>query len=329
MRLIVTGVAGFVGSNLAAALLKNGHSIVGIDNLSYGDTSNIRSFISNPNFQFIEHNVCDPFLFEKVKGDVLIHLASQKIPRYTNAFRTLNENSMMLKNVIDKCNKDKIKLVFASTSDVYGKNPNLPYAETSDLVMGPTTVKRWAYALSKIYAEQLIIANSAEFGLEFTIMRFFGSYGPNQNTSWWGGPQAVFIQNIMENKPMEIHGNGQQTRTFTYIEDTVQGIIKCIFETNAKNEIFNIAAEPDEEISILELANKIWQLMKPGNPKPDIKYIPYETFGQYEDVKKRIPSIKKIKEQLDYNPRFSLTEGLAYTIQWQKNKHESLQTNLI
>jgi len=257
-------------------------------------------------------------LLKDVKSEVIIHLASQKIPRYTSSLRTLEENYLMLRNVIHKCLQDKSKIVFASTSDVYGKNPTIPFNEESDLVLGPTTIKRWAYASSKLIGEQLIMANSDEFNLEYTIMRFFGSYGPNQNTTWWGGPQSVFIQNILEGKSIEIHGDGCQTRTFTFIDDTVQGIIKCIFESKSKNNIFNIASEPKEEITIKDLGYKIWSMMKGGNSIPDIKFIPYSSFGKYEDVLRRVPDINKIKRELGYQPVYSLDEGLRITINWQK-----------
>jgi len=227
---------------------------------------------------------------------------------------------MMLRNVIKKCVADKVKVVYASTSDIYGKNPDVPYNENSDILLGQTTVKRWAYAISKIYAEQYIIANHADFELEYTIMRLFGSYGPNHNLTWWGGPQSVFIASGLEQKPMEIHGDGLQTRTFTYIEDTIQGIVKCMFEANSKNEIFNIANNPDDEISILELGKLIWKLVNNNDSEPMIDLIPYETFGNYEDVRRRVPDITKIKELLNYDPKFSLIEGMEKTIEWQKNQ---------
>jgi UDP-glucose 4-epimerase len=198
----------------------------------------------------------------------------------------------------------------------------VPYNEESDLVLGPTSVKRWAYASSKLVGEQLIIANHDEFDLEYTIMRFFGSYGPNQNLTWWGGPQAVFIQNILEGKPIEIHGDGKQTRTFTYIEDLVQGIIKCMYEKKSKNNIFNIASNPDEEISIMDLGCKIWNLMKVTEPNQYVSYVPYCNFGKYEDVLRRVPDITKIKTELGYNPIFNLEIGLRKTIEWQKNLFE-------
>ena len=144
------------------------------------------------------------------------------------------------------------------------------------------------------------------------------TYGPNQNLTWWGGPQSIFIQNILEDKPIEIHGDGLQTRTFTYIDDLVQGIVKCIYEENAKNDIFNIASEPEDEISIIDLGYKIWYLMNDPQSNPDIRYIPYSNFGKYEDVLRRVPDITKIKTKLGYKPVYKLDQGLKITIEWQK-----------
>lgn len=322
MNILITGVAGFVGSNLAKKIIEGGDKVIGIDNLSYGFMRNIECVIKHPNFTFIMGDVANPCLLLNVNADVIVHLASQKIPRYTSSFRTLEENFLILRNVIQKCVHDKTKLVFSSTSDVYGKNINIPYNEESDLVLGPPSVKRWAYAASKLVGEQLIIANHDEYDLEYTIMRFFGSYGPNQNTTWWGGPQSVFIQNILEGKAIEIHGDGSQTRTFTYIDDTVQGIMKCIFEKKSKNNLFNIASNPDEEISIRDLGLKICRLMKENESNMNFRYIPYSNFGKYEDVLRRVPDITKIKAELGYNPTYSLEEGLKNTIEWQKNLFE-------
>ncbi|MCO6494651.1 MAG: GDP-mannose 4,6-dehydratase [Bacteroidetes bacterium] len=317
MKIAITGVAGFVGSNLAKKLLSEGHQVYGIDNFSFGNKGNIAPFINNKNFSFYERDARLYDSFKDIKADVWVHLASQKIPRYSSSFYTLNDNNQMTDNLIKKCLEDKSKLVFASTSDVYGKNTELPFNEESNLVMGPTNVKRWAYSVSKMFSEHKIIANHDELGLDYTIMRFFGSYGPNQNTTWWGGPQAVFIQNILEGKTIEIHGNGLQTRTFTFIEDTVQGIEKCIFHPDSLNDVFNIANEPNEEITIKELGLLIWELMKGNRNNPDMKLIPYETFGKYEDVMRRVPDITKIKTKLGFEPKWKMADGLRKTIEWQ------------
>ena len=195
----------------------------------------------------------------------------------------------------------------------------MPFTEESDLVLGPTKVKRWAYALSKAYGEHSIIANNEQFGLNYTITRFFGSYGKNHNLTWWGGPQSGFITKAFNNQEIEIHGNGLQTRTFTYIKDTVEALSHCVLDEKALNEIFNIGSFADEEISIVDLAKLIWSLVNGKNSAPKLKFIPYSSFGKYEDVMRRVPSIKKIQEYFDFKPKYRLSEGLKETIMWQKN----------
>lgn len=317
MKVIITGAAGFIGSNLARHLLDSGHKVSGIDNFSYGFERNVAALRSNKNFYFVHGDVRDKSVLDKIRGDAIVHLASQKIPRYSNALNTLDDNTTMIKNVVAKCAQDKIKIIYASTSDVYGKNPNVPYSEESDLTVGKSEVKRWAYAISKIYGEHYIIANHDEYGLNYTIARFFGSYGYNQNLTWWGGPQSVFINQALTDLPIEIHGDGKQTRTFTFIKDTVEGLSRCIFHPNASNQVFNIAAEPNEEISILELGKLIWQLVRGDKSEPKINFIPYSSFGNYEDVMRRVPDITKIKSMLGYKPVYGLKEGLRETIKWQ------------
>jgi len=318
MKILITGVAGFIGSNLAIKLVNDGHKVIGIDNLSFGFLRNIEILKGNSNFEFILGDIANPLILKDVKADVIVHLASQKIPRYTNALRTLDENYLMLRNIVQKCIYDKSKIVFASTSDVYGKNPDVPFREESSFVIGSPTVKRWAYATSKIYGEQYIIANHDEYGIDYTITRFFGSYGPHQNLTWWGGPQSVFITKAFKKEPIEIHGDGSQTRTFTYIDDTVEALSLCIVEEKAKNEIFNTGSSPEEEISINDLGILIWHLINGEDEKPLIKYIPYDNFGKYEDVMRRVPDISKLKKFFNFTPKYNLKEGLKKTIDWQK-----------
>jgi UDP-glucose 4-epimerase len=318
MKILITGVAGFIGSNLAAKLLEKGHTVIGIDNLNYGFLRNVEAIKESDNFQFIMGDIANPLILKDVKADIVVHLASQKIPRYTNALRTLEENYLMLRNVVQKCILDKSKILFASTSDVYGKNPNIPFSEASDLVMGPTTVKRWAYALSKMYGEQYIIANHDEYGLKYTITRFFGSYGINQNLTWWGGPQSVFIEKAFKKETIDIHGDGSQTRTFTYVDDTVNALVACIENENSDNEIFNTGPKDNAEISIKELAILIWKLVNGKDAEPSLNFIPYSTFGNYEDVMRRVPDITKICSKLNFKPEWDLNDGLLKTIDWQK-----------
>jgi UDP-glucose 4-epimerase len=318
MKILITGVAGFIGSNLAARLLERGHQVIGIDNLGYGFMRNIEQISGNPNFRFIMGDIANPLILKDVKADTVIHLASQKIPRYSNALRTLEENYLMLRNVVQKCIYDKSKIIFASTSDVYGKNPEIPFHENSAMVIGPTTVKRWAYALSKMYGEQYIIANHDEYDLTYTITRFFGSYGLHQNLTWWGGPQSVFIEKAIKKEPIDIHGDGLQTRTFTYVNDTVNALVLFVENEKSDNEIFNTGPKADAEISIKDLATLIWKLINGKDSEPLLNFIPYSQFGNYEDVMRRVPDISKLCSYFDFEPEWDLIQGLKVTIEWQK-----------
>ncbi|MBK7382220.1 MAG: NAD-dependent epimerase/dehydratase family protein [Flavobacteriales bacterium] len=320
-RIIITGAAGFVGSNLTRRLLDAGHQVIGIDNFSYGSRSNLEAVIGHERFTFLEADLCDPDALKGLEGDTIVHLASQKIPRYTNSYRTIEENNTMTSNVIARSLELGARLVFASTSDVYGKNPKIPFSEESDLVLGPTKVKRWAYAASKIHSEHKLIATGEEKGLKYTILRLFGSYGPNQNMTWWGGPQSVFIGKALRNETIELHGTGQQTRTFTYVEDTIQGFHLCIEKDEAENEVFNVGSDPSTEVTIEGLARLIWKLIRPEDAEPKLTLIPYSSFGGgYEDVLRRVPDISKISRMLGFKPKFGLEEGLKLAIEWQRRQ---------
>lgn len=323
MNILITGAAGFIGSNLAIRLLGRGHKVIGIDNLTYGFMRNIEQVMQNPNFKFILGDIANPHILNDIKVDIIVHLASQKIPRYTNALRTLDENYLMLRNIVQKCILDKSKIIFASTSDVYGKNPKIPFNENSDLVMGPTTVKRWAYALSKIYGEQYIIANHDQHNLNYTITRFFGSYGPHQNLTWWGGPQSVFIDKAIRNEPIDVHGDGSQTRTFTFVDDTVSALVFCVENEKSNNEIFNTGSKANAEITIKDLAILIWKLINGKDSEPKLNIIPYSQFGNYEDVMRRVPDITKLCTYFDFQPSWDLEDGLKVAIEWQKQFYNS------
>lgn len=320
----ITGVAGFIGSNLAIKLIENGYKVIGIDNLSQGNLTNLESIINDEKFTFIKGDILDASIFTNIQEniDVIYHLAAFKIPRYTDAMDTLKVNAFGTDYVAQFAVEKKAHLIAASTSDIYGKSPQPSFNEETDSVIGTSTVKRWAYAVSKMFDEHLLFAYHERHQLDITIVRFFGGYGPHQHLSWWGGPQSVFIEAALERKPLEIHGDGLQTRTLTYISDHVDGLVKMLEIEEAKNQIFNLGAF--EEVSILELAKKIWFLIH-GTDNVLLKLIPYEQFGKYEDVRKRVPDISKARSLLGYEPRFSLEEGLKKTIEWQKKK---MKTNV-
>jgi UDP-glucose 4-epimerase len=324
MRVLITGVAGFIGSNLAGALVQKGYDVVGVDNMSQGEELNIVELRKSPLFSFHLADVRDDAaVMQCAEGcEAIVHLAAYKIPRYSDALDTLIINSQGSEAVLKAAVKHRCKIVGASTSDVYGKNPSVPFREDHDLVIGRPEVKRWAYAISKMFEEQLFFAYHERFGIDVVLLRFFGAYGPNQNLTWWGGPQAVFINCSLEDGEIEVHGDGQQTRSFTYISDHLDGIIRAIERPEANNRVFNLGNT--REITIEGLARLVWKLIR-GNEPAKIRFVPYSTFGNYEDVRRRVPDISRARELLGFEPKVDLDEGLATTIAWQIERRRALK----
>jgi UDP-glucose 4-epimerase len=321
--ILITGVAGFLGSHLADALLARGHRVVGVDNLSHGSLDNIAEARRNSNFEFHQIDVCDLAALRKVAEGVsaIAHLAAFKIPRYGKAIDTLLINSQGSHNALQVAVEQNAKFVLASTSDVYGKNPNIPFSEESECILGSSTVARWSYAVSKLYDEHLALAFADAYGIQVNVVRIFGSYGPRQNLTWWGGPQSVFIGAILRGETIPIHGDGLQTRSFTFVSDTVGGIVSVI-EKGSSGEIFNIGST--HEISILDLAKLIHRLSG-SDQSLDINLIPYDEIGgrRYEDVRRRVPNVEKANRRLGFQAKVSLEEGLRRTIEWQRALYEA------
>lgn len=322
-KILITGVAGFIGSNVAHVLLDKGYEVVGVDNMSQGEKLNLEPLHKNPNFEMHYIDIRDEAELKKaaVGCKKMLHLAAYKIPRYTDALDTLLINSIGSENVLKVAIDQGAKVVAASTSDVYGKNPDVPFNENSNLVMGNPDIKRWAYAISKMFEEQMMFAYQERYGIPVVALRFFGGYGPNQNLTWWGGPQSVFISKALDNEEIEVHGDGSQTRSFTFISDHVDGIVRTIEMDAANNLVFNLGNT--REISVLELAQLIWKMVR-GDVSPKIKLIPYETFGKYEDVMRRIPDITRARTLLGFEPRVDLEDGLRQTIAWQIERRKQL-----
>ena len=316
--IVVTGAAGFLGSHLTDALLAKGYRVVGIDNLSHGSLENLKDALINPDFEFHEIDVCDLSSFMRCaeQASTIAHLAAFKIPRYGKAIDTLVINSQGTYNALQVAAEHKAKFVLASTSDVYGKNPQVPFSETSDCVLGPSTIARWAYATSKLYDEHLALAFAEAQGISVSIARIFGSYGPRQNLTWWGGPQSVFIGAVLRGEVIPIHGDGTQTRSFTYVSDTVNGLVRLV-ENGPSGEIFNIGNT--REITISGLAKLIHQLSGTEH-ELRVQLVPYDQIGgrKYEDVLRRIPDITKATKVLGFVPEIDLEEGLRRTIAWQR-----------
>jgi len=318
-KILVTGAAGFLGSHLVDGLLASGHQVTAVDNLSHGLLRNLDDARRNAGFAFRQIDARDLEAMREAGAgaEIVVHLAAFKIPRYGKAIDTLLINSQGSHNALQVAKEQGAKFVITSTSDVYGKNPELPFSETSSSVIGPSTVARWSYAVSKLYDEHLAFAFADAYGIPVTIIRVFGSYGPRQNMSWWGGPQSVFIDAILRGETIPIHGDGQQTRSFTFVSDTVSGIQKAVENDAANGHIFNIGST--HEISILNLARMIHRL---SGVRDELKleFVPYDELNgkKYEDVMRRVPDVRKAEELLGFRAKVGLEDGLLRTIAWQK-----------
>jgi UDP-glucose 4-epimerase len=316
----VTGAAGFIGSHLCERLLAEAVEVVGIDDLSYGAVTNLSSCLEHPSFHF---EVMDCRRRRDLKAafrgcDAIAHLAAKKIPRYHGALSTLEVNVAGANAVFAVALGLGADLVITSTSDVYG-NAKIPFAEDGPLVLGPPTSRRWAYATSKLYDEHFALALAEERDLKVTILRLFNAYGPRNHVSWWGGPLVTFIESLLDGESMEIHGDGRQTRTFTYVSDTVDGIVRALRTPEARGEIVNLGGT--DSITILELAGRV-QAAVVGVPHPlRARFIPYETFpGTYQDVRERIPDTTKARRLLAFEAAVPLEEGLQRTLEWHRKR---------
>ena len=317
----VTGAAGYIGSHLSDRLLAEGISVVGVDDLSRGTLTNISDALRHKNFKF-EKMDCTRRrdLRASFDGcDTIVHLAAQKIPRYGGALMTLESNVAGVNAAAHAALSLDADLIVASTSDVYG-NATPPFAEDDNLVLGPPTTRRWAYAVSKLFDEHVCLALAEERGLKVTILRFFGSYGPRNHPSWWGGPQAAFAEILLDGDVMEIHGDGTQIRTFTYIDDTVEGIYRACITPEARGEVINIGGE--HPTTIIDLAASVQKAL--GIPLPlRAKIVPYSALpGNYQDVLKRIPDTTKAKRILGFTATIDLEEGLERTMAWHTARRE-------
>ena len=314
-RIGVTGGAGFIGSHLCERLLAEGREVVAIDDLSHGSSGNVTGFLSDSNFRFHNADCRDQRELRRAFAgcDAIAHLAADKIPRYGGALRTLQGNVEGAHTACDVALALDVPVIITSTSDVYG-NATPPFAEDDPVVLGPSTTRRWAYAVSKLYDEHIALALAEEKGLRTTILRLFNVYGPRNHPSWWGGPITAFAETLLDGGIMELHGDGRQVRSFTYVTDTVDGFVRALDTPEAQGEILNIGS--DEPITIVKLAAAVQEALGIAGPLR-AKQLPYEKIGgRYQDVRCRIPDTEKASRLLGFNAGVGLEEGLAKSIAW-------------
>lgn len=316
MKVLVTGGAGFIGSHLVEALLGRGDEVWVIDDLSTGREQNIAHLMDNPMFHWHYGTVLDRDLVAEVMAqcDMVFHLAAAVGVAYVVKYplKSLINNIRGAEVVLEEACAEMKKVVLFSSSEVYGKGNGVPLKEGDDRVLGPTAVSRWSYATGKAVDEFLAFAYWREKGLPTVIVRCFNSCGPRQ-TGDYGMVVPRLVTQALKGQPMTVYGTGKQSRCFSYVGDIVSGVLMLSEHPEAVGQVFNIGT--DEEITIEGLATKIKELTRSSS---SIVHVPYEKAyeGGFEDMKRRVPDLRKIQSLVDYSPTVSLDELLVLTINY-------------
>ena len=319
MKILITGGAGFIGSHLAERLLADGHKVSIIDNLSTGRLENIESFKEHPNFSYTIGSILNRELLESlVNGvDQIFHLAAAVGVKYIieNPLLSLKTNIVGTDNILELANKYKAKVLITSTSEIYGKSEQVPFAEQDDRLLGSTHISRWGYSCSKAIDEFMALAFFREKRLPVVIVRCFNTVGPRQ-MGQYGMVLPKFIKAALLDQPIVVYGTGKQTRCFADVSDVVEAFVLLMNSPNCEGEIFNVGTT--ESISIEDLAVKVRTMCQ---SKSKIEYMKYEDAFEegFEDMMNRMPDLTKIKESIGYEPKMCLDDIITRMIQYYEN----------
>lgn len=334
-RVLITGGAGFIGSHLAETLLRSGYPVTIIDDLSTGKFENIEHLVHHPHFRFTIDTINNEIVMDRLASecDIIFHLAAAVgvMLIVEKPVHTIKTNIMGTEAVLKAAMRYRAKVLIASTSEVYGKGNRVPFQEDDDVVIGPTSRNRWAYAASKMVDEFLALAYHHEKGLPVVIFRLFNTVGARQ-TGQYGMVIPRFVQQALRDEPLTVYGDGNQSRCFLHVSDAVQAIISLANCREAVGKVFNVGAT--EEISIQRLAELVLELVEERRSKGQLPAIsrsadhrkivnvPYEKAYAvgFEDLARRVPNTDRINQYTGWKPNHNLKETLNDIIDFLAEK---------
>ena len=320
MKVLITGGAGFIGSHLAESLLAAGHRVTALDDLSTGQMANIDHLIGTPGFEHRVGSVTDaPLVGELVdRADVTVHLAAAVGVRLIveQPVHTIETNVHGTEVVLGAVARKQKLIVIASTSEVYGKSAQVPYAEEDDLTLGPTSHSRWSYACSKALDEWLALAYHREKKVPVIITRLFNTVGPRQ-TGRYGMVLPNFAAQAIRGEPITVYGTGDQSRCFAHVKDVVTAMVKLMGTPGAVGQVYNIGS--DREVTMLQLAEMVRTAA--GSASKIVK-VPYgEAYAPgFEDMQRRIPDCRKLERTIGMRPTTPLETIIADVVAEQRRQ---------
>jgi len=325
---LVTGGAGFIGSHLAEALLARGDRVSVVDDESTGSVANLAAILDHPRFHYTKGTVADRDLIRRLVADVdeVYHLAAAVgvalIAR--SPIHTIETNVYPTEILLEELDRRKneghsAKLFLASTSEVYGKNPQPQWNEEEDLVFGPTIRPRWSYGVSKAIDEFLALAYQTERGLPVVVGRFFNVVGPRQ-TGAYGMVLPRFVEAALDARPLTVHDDGHQVRCFAHVSDVIRAVLGLMDTPTAIGRVFNIGS--DEPVSILELAQRV---VAQANPDAKIEFQSYaEAYSSdFEDCRRRVPDLTRLRTTIGFQPKYDLDGIIREVIAWKRQQREA------
>lgn len=316
MRALITGGSGFIGSHLAEELIRRGDQVYIIDNLSTGRLENVEHLLSSPRFNIAVETILNETVMDRLVSecDIIYHLAAAVGVELivSKPVEVIQTNILGTEMVLKLANRYLKKVIITSTSEIYGKSEKVPFKETDDRVLGPTTKNRWSYSSTKAIDEFLALAYHKENNLDVVVVRLFNTVGPRQ-TGRYGMVIPRLIVQALKGEPLTVYGTGEQVRCFAYVTDVVDAILSLSHNNEAVGQIFNVGN--DQPVSIMDLAKKI---KEKTNSESEIVKIPYgEAYEEgFEDMIIRTPDLTKIKTLIGYQPKVNLDQILDNVIEY-------------